>query len=252
MYTQNHSLLNIKYESCEIEKKRRAIRKSLISRSPYITSGVISRMAESDLEILFNFYDDTFFKKCFQESFAGKLRFSLSTRMTRSAGKTSYPRNLADLSPDQHEYEIRVGISFFFNYNQLHRDKTVNGIKTKDALEALQLVFEHEIVHLIELYCCGESSCRKERFKMMAKNIFGHTDSYHHLPTEKEIACTKYGFHAGDPVCFAYEGREYRGFIKQINKRATVMVPDKGGPFQDQKGKRYNKWYIPIPLLKKL
>ncbi len=249
---QHKNLLNIHYPPPEITQKRATIRKTLISRSPHITDGTINRIANSDLEQLFKLYDTVFLQEYFKRSFSGRLHFSLSTRMTRAAGKTNYPRNLAALPAEQREYEIRMGINFFFNYNQLHRDKKVNGINTKDALEALQLVFEHEIVHLIELHCCGESSCHKERFKGLAKNIFGHTDSYHHLPTEKEIACTKYGFNAGDQVCFRHGGKEYRGFIHRVNKRATVMVPDEAGLFQDRRGEKYSKWYIPIPNLGKI
>ena len=245
-------LMDIQYPSSEITQKRTEIRKTLISRSPYITGGAIDRIANSDLELLFNLYDAVFLGGYFKKFFTGKISFSLSTRMTRSAGKTNYPRNLAALPAEQRAYEIRMGISFFFNYNQLHREKKVNGINTKDALEALQLVFEHEIIHLIELHCCGESSCHKKRFKGLAKHIFGHTDSYHHLPTEREIACTKYGFNTGDQVCFRHGGIEYQGFINSVNRRATVMVPDDAGPFHDQRGKRYSKWYIPIPDLEKI
>ncbi len=249
---QHNNLMNIQYQVSEITQKRATIRETFITRSPYVNDGAINRIANSDLEMLFKLYDAFFLGDYFKKFFPGNLRFSLSTRMTRSAGKTNYPRNLAVLPAEQREYEIRMGISFFFNYNQLHRDKKVNGINTKDALEALQLVFEHEIVHLLELHCCGESSCHKKRFKGLAKNIFGHTDSYHHLPTEKEIACTKYGFNAGDQVCFRHGGKEYKGFIYRVNKRATVMVPDKAGLFQDQRGKKYSKWYIPIPDLGKI
>jgi hypothetical protein len=248
---QCNNLLHIQYPSSAITQKRTAIRKTFISRSANISDGIIDCIASYDLELLFQLYDVYFLEEYFQKSFPGRLRFSLSTRMTRAAGKTNYPRNLKALPAEQREYEIRMGINFFFNYNQLHREKKVNGINTKDALEALQLVFEHEIIHLLELHCYGGSNCHKARFKGLAENIFGHTDSYHHLPTEKEIASTKFGFHAGDRVCFIYEGEEYRGFIHQINKRATVMVPDEAGLFLDQRGKRHSKWYIPIPLLKK-
>jgi len=249
---QTKELVKIQYTPREISKKRADIRQVLISRSPYLSGGEISRIANSDMEMLFQLYDNVFLKGYFQKYFPGKLRFALSTRMTRNAGKTNYLRNLAALRPEQEEYEIRIGIDFFFNYNKLRRNKTVNGINTKDALEALQLVFEHELVHLIELHCCRESSCRKERFKTIAKQLFGHTDSYHQLPTEKEIAGVKFGFRVGNQVCFTHGGREYRGIIYRINKRATVMVPDGEGAYQDQQGQRYSKWYVSLTALKKI
>lgn len=249
---QTKDLMKIYYTPQQIIKKRAEIRQSLIHKSPYISGGEIKRMANSDLEMLFEFYDNVFLKGYFQKHFPGKLRFTLSTQMTRNAGKTNYLRNLAELRPEQEEYEIRIGIDFFFNYNKLQRNKIVNGINTKDALEALQLVFEHELVHLIELHCCKESSCRKERFKTIARQLFGHTDSYHQLPTEREIAGAKYGFSVGNQVCFSHGGREYTGIIYRINKRATVMVLDADGPYQDEQGKRYSKWYVSLTSLQKI
>ncbi|NLX90981.1 MAG: SprT family zinc-dependent metalloprotease [Firmicutes bacterium] len=249
---QIKDLLKIQYTPQEIAEKRAEIRRLLISGSSNINSGEINRIAVSDLELLFEYYDAAFFKGYFRKYFPGKLRFSLSTQMTRNAGKTNYLRNLPGLRPEQEDYEIRIGVNFFFNYNKLQRNKAVNGIITKDALEALQLVFEHELVHLIELHCCRKSSCRKERFKTLAKQLFGHLDRYHHLPTEKEIAASRYGFKSGDWVCFSHGGRKQTGIIYRINKRATVMVPDGEGIFQDQQGQKYSKWYVPITALEKI
>lgn len=245
-------LMEIQYSQQEIIEKRAEIRRLLISGSSNISSGEINRIADSDLEMLFEYYDAAFLKGYFRKLFSGKLRFSLSTQMTRNAGKTNYLRNLPQLRQEQEDYEIRIGVNFFFNYNKLLRKKAVNGINTKDALEALQLVFEHELVHLIELHCCRESSCRKERFKSLAKQLFGHLNSYHHLPTEKEIVGAKYGFNSGDRIRFNHGGRNYTGIIYRINKRATVMVPDGEGIFQDQQGHRYSKWYVPITALEKI
>lgn len=242
-------LLQLKYSPPEIIQKRAAVGRYTLQNSPTITGTEITRISGQDLELLFQLYDHHFLQGYFSRQFAGTVRFSLSSRMTRSAGKTHFPKNLGQLKPHQEEYEIRIGVAFLFNFGQLAREKTVNGIQAANALEALQLVFEHEICHLVELHCCRESSCRRERFKTIAFSLFGHNDSYHHLPTEREIAAVQYGFVPGMSVRFRHQGALLSGFIHRINKRATVMVPDKQGEYQDQAGTRYAKWYVPLDEL---
>ena len=241
----------IKNSSQKINKKRAAVRSALIDHSKNVTGGELQRLANSDLKLLFQLYDSIFLENYFQNSFQGKITFALSARMTRNAGKLTYSKNIK-IQPAQKEiYELKIGIDFFFKYYQLNREKVVNGIKTADALQALQLVFEHEICHLIEMHCFKESSCRQERFKDIAKNIFGHTGSYHQLPTNREIAAAKYGFCIGDHICFTCDEIKYTGIIHSINKRATVMVPEDNGAYQDKQGNRFNKWYVPLTILKK-
>ena len=241
--------MKIKYAHQEIGGKRRKVRANLVNHSSNITGGEIKRISNLDLKLLFEQYDTHFLKGYFSKQFKGELQFSLSNRMTKSAGKTQSPRNIKELSPEQEQYEIKIGTGFIFNYGHLEREKKVNGLQSRDALDALQLVFEHEICHLVELHCCKESSCSRDRFKTLAFNLFGHTEIYHHLPTTNEIAAVKYGFAPGVPVRFVAEGKLYRGIIHRINKRATVMVPAPEGVYQDTQGNKYNKWYVPLPAL---
>ena len=216
----------------------------MLEASANISGGMITRLSNRDLVLLFELYDSVFLEGFFKENFRGKLTFSLSRRMSKSAGKVISPGNLAHLRPEQECYELRLSIDFFFNYAALEREKVVNGIASRDALEALQLVFEHELCHLLELHLFKRSSCRGNRFKQIAANLFGHTESYHHLPTVREIAGEKYGLSVGDTVRFMLEGRLLEGVISRITKRATVMVRDKKGDYRDQQGHRYSKWYV--------
>lgn len=240
-----------KYSPQEAARKREEVRRTFISASKNVDSGVISRMAESDLRLLFALYDDVFLDRYFEKNFTGTLVFSLSARMSKSAGKTIYPKNLKSLKPEQEKFELRMGIALFFKYDQLSRDKKVNGLYTRDSLEAFQLVFEHELCHLIELQIYKESNCKKERFRSIAYNLFGHTESYHQLPTSREIAEEKYDLKVGDRVAFTCETGKFEGIIQRINKRATVMVHDKKGDYRDQQGHRYTKWYVPLQILRK-
>jgi hypothetical protein len=236
----------------QIRRQREKVRAALIEASANISGGKITRLSERDLALLFEHYDAVFLHGFFKANIKGKISFSLSRRMSQSAGKVISPGNLAHLPPEQERYELRLSADFFFNYGALEREKLVNGIPSRDALEALQLVFEHELCHLLELHLFKHSSCRGSRFKQMAANLFGHTQSYHHLPTVREIAGEKFGLSVGDPVRFTAEGHCYEGVISRITKRATVMVRDEKGDYRDQQGHRYSKWYVPLAMLEKV
>jgi predicted SprT family Zn-dependent metalloprotease len=242
-------LLNLKYSDFEITEKRNKIYRQFISTSLNVKNGVITKISEEDLKLLFDLYNSIFFKGYFDDDFKSRIKFSLSSRMTRSAGKTIYPKNLINMKVQDAAFEIRMGVDFFFKYYEINEDKLVNGIKTKDSLEAFQLVFEHELCHLIELREFRTSDCKKDRFKTIAYNIFEHRDVYHALPTNAQIASAKYGFKIGDKVSFVFEDKKYKGIINNINKRATVMVRDERGVYMDTKKNRYTKYYVPIEKL---
>lgn len=103
---------------------------------------------------------------------------------------------------------------------------------------------------MLEFHLFKESNCRGKRFKSLAYNIFKHTDVYHQLPTEKEIAITEYGFKPGDRTEFTYASKLYKGIVNRIGKRATVMVADPKGDYADSSGTRYTKWYVTLEKLK--
>ncbi|MCY6356552.1 hypothetical protein [Clostridium sp. ZS2-4] len=249
---KKEDLVHIKLKSEDTAEKRKIIRICLISLSKNIECGEIKSISQEDLMLLFNLYDKYFFNEYFKNNFRGEINFSLSNKMTRSAGKMMVPKNLASLKEEAEKYELRIGVNFFFHYNELKRKKTVNGIETEDALHALLMVFEHELVHFLEFYVYKESNCKKDRFKDIAYNIFGHTDVYHSLPTIREIAGEKLGVKPGDRVCFIYNKNKIAGIVNSINKRASVMVLDKNGEYVDKYKNRYSKYYVPVNLLEKI
>lgn len=243
------SLINLKLRKHEIKSKRAEVSKLMMLKSANIKDKTISTIATADLKLMFQIYDQVFFGNWFKNSFTGKLKFSLSRRMTKSAGLTLFVKNKEKKKPEELSIEIRIGVDFFFHYNQLEGNKTVGGVKTSSSLEALQLVFEHELCHVLEFIEFKESNCSKERFKLMASNLFGHTESYHQLPTHKQIANQKLGLKIGDTVSFKFEADRLTGILYKINKRATVMVRDNSGTFVDDRGNRYSKYYVPLKLL---
>jgi hypothetical protein len=233
----------------EIVNKRAEISKLLIQKSANIKNGTISTISTADLKLMFELYDQIFFGSWFKRNFKGKLKFSLSRRMTKSAGLTLCPKNIDKIKPEELVVEIRIGVDFFFHYGLIEGSETVCGIKTNSSLEALQLVFEHELCHAIEFILFKESNCSGARFKVIANNLFGHTESYHELPTYKQIAKQKFSLNIGDTVSFTFNGKRLQGILYNINKRATVMVRDKDGPLADKQGNRYSKYYVPLTFL---
>lgn len=242
-------MIEYKYDKKIIEKKRANISKELIKASTNIKNDIIQEISPSDLKILFELYDSIFLNNWFKDKFKGSFKFSLSKRMTKSAGYTLCPKNISILRPEDIIIEFRIGVDFFFQYELLEGVKVVCGIETNNSLEALQLVLEHEICHAIEYICFYKSSCKGERFKTIAKNLFGHTSSYHQLPTNKNLAKEIMGLNIGDKVWFISKGKKINGFIYRINKRATVMVQDQSGQYADKQGNRYVKYYVPLNRL---
>lgn len=238
------NLKELKYSNLAIIEKRNNIRNKFIIKSKNVNTGDIQCMSNVDLKVLFYLYDEEFFHNYFSQRFKGTLIFSLSTRMTSAAGKTIYSRKIKLLDGEEETYEIRMGIKFFYQYYKVERDKIVSGINTKDSLEAFQIVFEHELCHLIELHLYKESSCKKNRFKTMVNCIFAHTDVVHQLPSQKEIVSKDFGLNIGQKVSFISDSIKYNGIIYKINKRATVMVKDSKGTYRDKNGDTYSKWYV--------
>ncbi len=245
-------MLHLKYDDKTTHDKRIAVRNALCEHSQNIKNGDFKVLHEKDLWILFHLYDEIFFEDYFKRSFEGKLTLTLSRQMTRSAGITRTPKNIAKLPPKEQQFEIKISLDFLFTYYFTSREKFVNGIATKDPLDVLILVFEHELCHVIEFLFFFKSSCRGKRYKEIAFNIFGHTDNHHNMPTMPELSFLKYGFKPTDCVQFTHEGKELTGIISSIKKRAIVMVEDKKGTYYNKSGKRFAKYTVPLSQLKSI
>ncbi len=120
-----------------------------------------------------------------------------------------------------------------------------------DRLEALQRIFEHELIHFIEMLLWKKSSCSVRKFKRLVHHIFGHTETTHQLITQTERALKKFGIKIGCKVEFEHEGVNYQGIVNRITKRATILVKHKEG-HRYSDNKRYLKFYIPLSMLKKI
>jgi hypothetical protein len=225
-----------------IQQQVRQIHQVVLTHSQYIRAANYTVIHPEDLELLFAAYDKVFFAGHCRLALDGrKLRFRLSPRMTRAGGTTARFVTAAG----ETFYEITVASSMLFEgFGKMDRRITVCGLECENRLEALQRIFEHEMVHLIEHLCWQISNCAAPRFQDIARRLFLHRAHTHKLITRRERAAQS-GIRVGSSVTFLFEGRPLTGRVNRLTKRATVLVEDpEGESFSD--GLRYRRYYVPI------
>ncbi len=237
-------LFTLSYPPADIRRKTKTIYNKILSRSRFLDKGNFTRISSLDLQVLFGLYDHYFFNDYFSKHYGERISFRLSKRMTKAGGKTSYWKNSG-------AFEICLSTTLIFQtFGDISRKVVVSGIPCNDRLEAVMRIMEHEIIHLLELVVKGKSSCSRPQFRKLSKVVFNHAGVTHDLVTHVEKARAKYDLKVGDSVVFDFEGKTLMGKIHRITKRATVMVENERGGFIDRQGKRYAKYYIPLPWLK--
>ena len=251
-------LTALRHSPDEVAFKADRIYRAVLERSKHIRSWNFDEIGVADLQLLFDLYDAEFFggllDAMLNEDGAGKITLRLSDRMTKAAGKTilrkTRKRGVFRLV-ERAEYEIAVSTLLLFQtFRDIDRTVTVGGIVCEDRLEALQRIFEHELLHLAEFLAEGRSSCSAAPFQALSNAIFGHSAAFHDLVTPREIAAKSHAIRQGDRVSFDHEGITRVGRVNRITKRATVLVEDNAGRlFSD--GRRYSTFYVPVNLLRK-
>jgi hypothetical protein len=229
---------------------RQRIRHSLLQQSRYIQVPNFARCSDGDLKLLFNLYDESFFRgemgreTLRQSGKACVLKFN--GRLTSSGGITRRSR----LRKTGLIYAIEVSSRLLFhNFRTPGETPIVSGLPCPDRLDALMRIMEHEMLHLGEFLAWGESNCNAGRFQHLAAVLFGHAAHKHGMltPRQKTLATTT--FRPGDIVQFTFDGVDLRGMINRINQRATILVENpKGARYQN--GKRYLKYYLPLARLR--
>ncbi len=250
-------LLGLNHSPATVDHLARRIYDEVLKRSENLGAGNFTSIALTDLRLLFDLYDAAFFDGLLGAMLGAdraELSFRLSRRMTRVGGTTTQlsERKVAPTRPRAPDrYEIAVStVLLFGTFRDVDRPVTVGGLVCRDRLEALQRIFEHELLHLAEFLAWGNSSCSLANFHRLSQTIFGHAGVEHDLVTPHEVAATTYDVRPGDPVSFEHEGVRLAGRINRITQRATVLVEDPGGqPYSD--GKSYSTFYVPLALLRK-
>jgi hypothetical protein len=229
-----------------IRQRVQKIHQDLLAQSRYMREPNFTVIHPADLEFLFGAYDERFFAGLCERALEGrKITFRLSQRMTRAGGTTT---RFFNAKTGEARYEIAIAASLLFeSFRKMDRRITVSGLECENRLEALQRIFEHEIVHLIEQLCWETSNCTAARFQNIAGRLFLHRAHTHQLITRRERAADS-GIQPGSRVTFVFEGQQLMGRVNRITKRATVLVEDPGGrKFTD--GQRYKIYYVPITCL---
>lgn len=239
----------LKYSEMEILKKREYIYCCLRKNIRGFSEDNINEIGCTDMEYMFTLYDEVFLGDYISKVYKGKIKFSISGRMTKSAGLTICPKTIGKIKQEDITIEIKFSRIILSNCYSTEGEKRVGGVKARDTTEAMMLVFEHELCHFIEFIEYGNSNCKAARFKELSKNLFYHKESYHSLPTSEKMALNTLGIKLGDTVGFVYRGNNISGVLYKINKRAVVMVRDDGGRYTDKKMNRYSKYYVPADKL---
>ena len=239
---------NRRTTTVERRQLNQLIADNIFATSPYLRKANFENLHASDIQLLYELYDENYFCGLLQASLNSKLlSFRLSKRMTRAGGKTTRWSDPRRCRPAR--YEIAVATTLLYqSFQEPERTVTVTGFECVNRLEGLMRVMEHELVHLVELLIWSRSSCAVRRFQNIAGRVFGHTHHQHELLTPSDVADRDYGIRAGSRVRFDMQGHSREGVVNRITKRATVLVMDpQGQPYSD--GHKYVKFYVPLRML---
>lgn len=228
-------------DPCEIKKRRHEILSALTSTDEGFAACPVRRIHQRTLESMLDLYDQRFLGG-FLSRKLGRIAVTLSSRLTSSAGKFICTKGAFGRITGT---EIRMSSDYLFRLSE--GPFTLNGLEAATAQEAFLIVFEHELCHAVETALFRETG-HSARFLRLANGLFGHTATRHSLPTRKAEAA-KDGVRAGAKAAFAYQGRKLTGVITYVGKTATVMVPSAAGAYRDAKGRRYEKYRVPVSKL---
>jgi hypothetical protein len=246
------------FSAADVSTRAQRVYQAMLDQSPQIRDGNFTVISSDDLDRMFGLYDREFFRgllgEMLMEDYAHPMMFRLSPRLTRAAGQTMRQVRRVPVSgrfADRVDYEISVSTTLLFStFQNVEREVIVGGLLCRDRLEALQRIFEHELLHLAEFLGWGRSSCSAENFHALSRRIFAHEGVAHDLVTPREQAAAAFDVRVGDQVSFELDGLTYHGRVNRITRRATVLIESpRGERFSD--GRRYLTFYVPLPLLRK-
>ena len=209
-----------------IEKWRRTIAElSLIDPN-------LQEFDVNDLTILFDLYNLHFFNNSLPQT---KLEISNGLTVTAGVCKTSR-------ISDKCEYSITMSRSIFTKLNLEENQVTKSGgLICKSRLNCLQLVLEHEIIHLISGYYYPNRKQLDKKiysghgllFKNLVKNYFGQTESTHQIGniiydgSDKERTLSKDEIKIGKIISIIDKKGIKKGVILNIyNKNVGVEFLD--------------------------
>ncbi|HEY1496196.1 MAG TPA: hypothetical protein VGF49_16705 [Candidatus Solibacter sp.] len=238
-------VLSLRLPEETIRQQLLEIQQAVLANSPDVKDLNFNAIHPRDLRYLFTQYDRRFFNGLCAPAVERRLKFKFSDRMTVSGGIT---KRIREHSGDV-RFEIMIASAMLFDgFREADHRATVGGLECSHRLDALQRIFEHELIHLLEFICWETSDCAKPRFQEISARIFLHRAHTHALMTRRALAA-KSGIVRGSLVSFPFEGRQLTGRVARVSKRATVLVEDPAGPRYTD-GRHYSKYSVSIASLK--
>ncbi|MFN3202119.1 MAG: SprT-like family protein [Bradymonadia bacterium] len=231
---------------------RKRVRSGVLSHSETITIPQFTALSTTDLTLLFRLYDQHFFEGTISAALVsdagGPLSLRVSKRLTKTAGLTTHSRRRR--GNHRQSFEICISSTLLFQTFEAGSTRAIEvcGVPAHDRLDALQRVFEHELLHLVELLATGDTNCNQAPYLALARTIFGHESNRHALVTPTESAQVRHGVVPGALVTFKSEGEPLLGRVVRITRRATVLVPHEAGEYL-MDGVRHQKYYVPLEAL---
>ena len=159
----------------DIQQRTEEIHQRLRQQSACVRDVNFTSIQPQDLRTLFDLYDERFLQCNLRSALGGTpLRFRLSRRMTSAGGKT-----VRFSTPTGAQYEICVSTTLLFqSFHDVNRPIVVSGLKCQDRLQALQRIFEHEVLHLAEMLVWTNSNCARAVFRSDGPRlIWSHSSS---------------------------------------------------------------------------
>lgn len=231
-------------EDKNIQQLRKIIKDTLIRNLKIKDIHSLSAINIETIKEVIELYDFYVLNGYVKNNIKSGIKVSLSRRMTSAGGKTIFLKK-----GNSKEFEIRISLAILKEYIDSNYKGKICGVDGADVIDGLMLIMEHELCHVLEFSAYGASNCKGRRFKAMAWKLFRHGTSTHEVISQKSSQGVS-NIRVGQKVAFIYKGNSYSGVVAGINKRATVMVKDSKGQYKDKKGDTFNKWYVPLTMLK--
>ncbi|MGE0430721.1 MAG: SprT-like family protein [Planctomycetota bacterium] len=250
------ALETTEWSAADTTAMRAEARERLIAASSTLDPADFRRLATADVERTVRAIDDLWLGGRIHRTLAAyhiPLHYTLSSRLTRAGGKTTVYSKVRGGPIDRMQLALSSHLlfqTFAPRAAPSGRAVTACGVACADAIDAMILITQHEIVHIAEFLTAGASSCRKPWFQRIAHRLFGHTAHTHALVTSTELAATHLNVRRGDRVTFVADGRTITGVVQRITRRATVLAEDPRGALHTD-GRHYVKYYVPLPLLRR-
>ena len=205
----------------DYDARRKIIGNSLFpnNKYPYFNDNKV-------LDDMFKYYDYYYFGNMIQYALnktEGQIKFEFSDKMTSTGGTCSRTGICI--------YKIKISRKKLDEINTTNvNDMAVNGIIPRDKVDALQLIFEHELIHAVLSIFVNEISGHGQLFKDIARNLFGHTKTTHTIGTKnKQTAIfNKSNLKVGQQIAFMMKKEKIYGNILKLNPKRAKISTAKG------------------------